>query len=157
MNNSRRLKRTYPSAGLRANCSFRGRKRIWFWNLRLAVQENWYSHSDHQHSALNDSFLGAFAELRKATISFVMFLCLSVLPFVRMEDLVSHWTDFYEILYLSIFRKSVKEILTSFKIDTFNRYSTWDVCILIILSPWILLRMRSISVTSCPKIVPFMR
>ena len=32
--------------------------------------------------------------------------CLSV----RMEKLGSHWTDFHEILYLSIFRKSGKKI-----------------------------------------------
>jgi hypothetical protein len=39
------------------------------------------------------SILGAFAKLRKATISFV----LSVRPSVRMEQLGSHWTDFHEI------------------------------------------------------------
>ena len=38
---------------------------------------------------------GAFAKLRKATVSFFMFACLSV----RMEQLGSHWTDFDEILY----------------------------------------------------------
>jgi hypothetical protein len=35
-------------------------------------------------------FLGAFAKVRKATISFVM----SVQLFVRMEQLGSHWTVF---------------------------------------------------------------
>ena len=49
--------------------------------------------------------LGAFAELRKATISFVM----CVRPSVRMEQLDCHWTDIYEILYSSICRKSVGE------------------------------------------------
>ena len=39
------------------------------------------------------TFLGTFAELRKATISFVM----SVRPRVRMEQLGSRWTDFHEI------------------------------------------------------------
>jgi hypothetical protein len=39
-------------------------------------------------------FLGAFAKLRKATISFD---CLSVSPSVRIEKLGSHWTDFHEI------------------------------------------------------------
>jgi hypothetical protein len=33
-----------------------------------------------------------FANLQKATASFVM----SVLPSVRMEQIGSHWTDFYE-------------------------------------------------------------
>ena len=35
-------------------------------------------------------FLGAFAKLRKATISFVLSVRLSV----RMEQLGSHWTEF---------------------------------------------------------------
>ena len=41
--------------------------------------------------------LGAFAILRKASLSFVMSVRL------RMELLGSHWKDFHEILYLSIF------------------------------------------------------
>jgi hypothetical protein len=44
-------------------------------------------------SSLAEIVLGAFEKLRKATIIFVMSLCLSV----RMEQLCSHWTDFYEI------------------------------------------------------------
>ena len=47
--------------------------------------------------------LGAFAKLRKATISFVM----SVRPSVRMEQLGSRWTHIHEISYFSIVRKSV--------------------------------------------------
>jgi len=46
--------------------------------------------------------LGAFAKLRKATISFVRF-CLPVRLCVRMEELSSHWTDFYQILYIYVF------------------------------------------------------
>jgi len=38
-------------------------------------------------------FLGVIAKLQKAIISFVMPVCLSV----RMEQLVSYWTDFHEI------------------------------------------------------------
>jgi len=37
--------------------------------------------------------VGVFAISQKATISFV----LSVHPSFRMEQLCSHWTDFYEI------------------------------------------------------------
>jgi len=44
---------------------------------------------------------GALAQLRNATISFVVF----VRPSVHMEQLGSHWADCREILYLSIFRK----------------------------------------------------
>jgi len=47
---------------------------------------------------------GTFAKLRKATISF------PVCPSVHMEQLGSHWTDFHEIWYLSIFRKFVEKI-----------------------------------------------
>jgi hypothetical protein len=43
-------------------------------------------------------FLGAFAKLRKATINFVVSVCLSV----RMGQPDSHWTDVHEIWYLSI-------------------------------------------------------
>jgi len=59
--------------------------------------------------------------LRKATISFVMPVRLSV----RMEQLGSHWTDFCEILYLSILRKSVEEIQISLKSDKNKGYFTW--------------------------------
>ena len=42
---------------------------------------------------ISKAILGAFAKLRKATISFVMSVRLSV----RMEQLDSHLTDFHEI------------------------------------------------------------
>jgi hypothetical protein len=54
----------------------------------------------------NVEFLEVFANLRKATISFIMSVC----PSVRMEQLDSHWTDFVKILYLTIFRKSLGKI-----------------------------------------------
>jgi len=44
-------------------------------------------------------FLAAFAKLRKA----MLVSRLSVRPSVRMEQLGSHWKDFHEIWYLSIF------------------------------------------------------
>jgi len=65
--------------------------------------------------------LGAFAKLRKATISFVV----SVRPSVRMEQLSSHWTDCLEIRYLSIFRKSVTRIQVLLKSDKNDGYFTW--------------------------------
>jgi hypothetical protein len=54
---------------------------------------------------LAGSFLGAFAKLREAIISCVM----CVRPSVRIEQLGYRLTEFHEILYLSIFRKSVKK------------------------------------------------
>jgi hypothetical protein len=64
--------------------------------------------------------LGAFANLGKATISFGMFFRLSV----RMEKLGSVWMNFYKILYMSNFRKSVEEIQVSLKSDKNNGYLT---------------------------------
>jgi len=43
----------------------------------------------------------SFRRVYKATVSFVMSVCLSV----RMEQLCSNWTDFYEIWCLKIFSK----------------------------------------------------
>ena len=60
-------------------------------------------------------------KMAKATISFVMFVRLSV----HMEQLVSHCTDFHIIWYLSIFRKTIKKIQVSLKSDTINGYFTW--------------------------------
>ena len=46
-----------------------------------------------QAQSPNCEKLGAFRKLRKTTISFVMSVC----PYVRMEQLDSHWTDFHDI------------------------------------------------------------
>ena len=64
-------------------------------------------------------FLSSFAEFRIATVSSS---CLSVCPSVRMEQLECHWTDFNEILYLSIFRYSVEKIQVSLKSDKNERH-----------------------------------
>ena len=47
-----------------------------------------------------------FMYLRKTTISLVMSVWLSI----RMEQLCFHWTDFHEILYLSILGIAVEKI-----------------------------------------------
>ena len=57
--------------------------------------------------------LGAFAKLRKATISFVMS--------VRMEQLGSRPTDLHKMLS-TLFRKPVKKIQVSLKSDTNKGY-----------------------------------
>jgi hypothetical protein len=62
-------------------------------------------------------FLGALAKLRTATITFVMSVCHRVL----MEQFGFHWTNFHEILYLSIIPKSA----LSLKPDKINRYLVW--------------------------------
>jgi hypothetical protein len=67
----------------------------------------------------NTRFLGSFAKLRRAVIKLR-----HVRPSVRIEQLGSHRTDFYAILYLSIFRKSVEKIQFSFKSDKNIEYFT---------------------------------
>jgi hypothetical protein len=52
----------------------------------------------------------------KVTISFT--------KSVRKEQLSSHWTDFREILHLSIFRKTVEIIQAPLKYDKNNGYFT---------------------------------
>jgi hypothetical protein len=51
----------------------------------------------------NTKFSGASAEFRKASIRFVMSVSLPVRLSIHGERLCSHWTDFCETLYLSIF------------------------------------------------------
>jgi hypothetical protein len=62
------------------------------------------------------SFLGAFANLWKATISFVMSVRLSV----RMEQLGAKWMDFHGIRYLSISWNLVFEYFMEFGIWVFH-------------------------------------
>jgi hypothetical protein len=83
----------------------------------------------NSHSQLTDWFLGAFVKSRKGTISFVTSVCLSVLSVrpsvcltVHLQQLISHWTGFQEILYLSVFRKSVAKIQIWLKYDNNNWY-----------------------------------
>jgi hypothetical protein len=64
--------------------------------------------------------LGAFVKQRKATNSSLISLIPSVRPSVRTVQLGSHRTDFHEIRYLRIFRKSVEETLVSLKYDKNN-------------------------------------
>ena len=50
---------------------------------------------------------------------------MSARPSVRMKQLGSRWMDLYEILYLSIFRKTVEKIQVSLKSDKNDGYLTW--------------------------------
>jgi len=68
---------------------------------------------------------------------------------VCMEHLGFNWTDFYEIWYFRIFRKSVQKIQVSLKSDENKGYFTWWSIHILILCRSILLRMRNISDKSC--------
>ena len=70
-------------------------------------------------------FIRRVYKMRKVTISFTMSVCSSIHPSVRMEQLGSHWTDFREIWYFSIFGKTVKKIQVSLKSDKNKRSFTW--------------------------------
>jgi hypothetical protein len=66
---------------------------------------------------------------------------------VRLQHLGSNWTDFPEISYLSIFRKSVAKIQVSLKSakNTLNE----DQCTFMMTSRSVLFGMRNISDKSC--------
>jgi hypothetical protein len=58
-----------------------------------------------------------------------MSVCLSDRPSARIEQLGSHWTDFYEIWYSNFF-KSVERSQASLKSDNNNGYYRWRrICI----------------------------
>jgi hypothetical protein len=67
---------------------------------------------------LSVCLLGALAKLRKATVSFVV----DVRSSVCLKQLISDWEDFREILYLSIFLKSVEKIQVSLKSEDNSGY-----------------------------------
>jgi len=66
-----------------------------------------------------------------------------------MEQLGSHWMDFHEIWYLSIFRKPVEKIQVSLKSDQNNRYFTYTPIYILVTYRSVLLRMRNFSDKSC--------
>ena len=61
---------------------------------------------------VRDQFQAHLQKLRKATIIDVMT--------VLLVTLGSHWTNFHEILYLSIFRKSIEKVQVTLKSDEYN-------------------------------------
>ena len=79
------------------------------------------NHQQHRCENLKTHFLGPFAKLRKATISFVMSVCPSS---VHGEQLGSHWTDSDKTWYLSLFRKSAVKIQVSLKSNKNSGYFT---------------------------------
>jgi hypothetical protein len=60
--------------------------------------------------------LKRFRKIRKAIVS--------VLVPVRLQQLGSYWTDFHEIWYLGMFRKSFPKVQVSLKPDNNNAYFT---------------------------------
>ena len=63
--------------------------------------------------------------LASSCLSVCMYVRPSVGPSAHMVQLGSHWTDFYEIWYLRIFRKSVEKIHVSLKSNNDNGFFAW--------------------------------
>ena len=86
--------------------------------------------------------LGAFAKLRKATISFVMcqFAWNNSAPTGRVFMKFDIW---------ELFEKSFENIQVSLKYDKNNGTLHKDLCTFMIISHWILRRMRNVSDRSC--------
>jgi hypothetical protein len=83
-------------------------------------------------------------------------VCLSVRPYVRMEQLGFQLMEFQNIW--SIFRKSVEKILDSLKFDKNEWYFTWRPINNFIITPSVLLGMRNVSDKICREnqIIHFM-
>ena len=98
-----------------------------------------------------ETFVGQFAKLRNATISFVMPVCLFVCLSVRMKQLGSQWTHFHEIWYLSII-ENLSRIFglhwnpTSIRGTLHEKQYTF-----LKISGSVLLRMRNVSDKSCTE------
>jgi hypothetical protein len=79
--------------------------------------------------------------MKKATISLVM----SVRLPVRVEQLGSHWTDFHEIRYLSIFRKMSRKLKFHPNRKRITRTLHEDRYTVLITSHSVLPTMRNVS------------
>jgi hypothetical protein len=119
-----------------------------------------------------DLFLGEFVNLQKASISFVMSVCLSVglpvclsaclpvslpvcpsvCPSVRPHGTTRPPLDVFTwSVTFQIFRKSVEKIQVSLKYDNNVGYFTWTPCAFMTASRRILLRMRNVSDKICTE------
>ena len=95
-----------------------------------------------------DMFLGAFAKLRKATVSFVMSVCLSHIPSLRP----STWknSDPTEQLFMksnmwAFFENMLRKFKFQWNLTRVTGAVHEDLCAHMIQSQWILLRMRNAS------------
>ena len=69
-----------------------------------------------QQSAFKSCLWRRVSKIAKSEFSFVMSVRLPIRPSVRTEQHGSHWTDFHEIWYLSVFRKKGRENSSFIKI-----------------------------------------
>jgi hypothetical protein len=87
------------------------------------LSPSWHVVTSQETAFTLKFFMIIFRHVRKTTkktISIVM----SVRPSVRMKQLGPKWTDFHEMWYLSIFRKTAEKIQVSLKSDKNKGYFT---------------------------------
>ena len=112
-----------------------------------------YTSGDNGERTMNNPWgiRSVFRRLRKIAQRDYCLLrvCLSVRPCLRMEQLGSQKTDWREILYLRIFRKSAKKGQVSLQADKNNGTLYEDLCTFMIISRWIHLRMRNVADKMC--------
>jgi hypothetical protein len=70
---------------------------------------------------------------------------MSIHPFFCMQQLGSLWKDSHEILFLSIFRKSIKAVQFVLKSDENYWCCTWKPMFIYIISHWILVRIKNVT------------
>ena len=77
--------------------------------------------------------------------------CLYIRLSVHLHEATSFpLNSFYEIWYMSVFRKSVQKIQVSLKSEKNNEYFTWrPIYIFFIITRLVLLRMGNVSDKSC--------
>jgi hypothetical protein len=121
--------------------------------LRVVLCGEACRHADMPlHTILRIWIFRCVRKIVKATISFVGSVHPSVLSSLRMEKTRSHWTDCREIMYLSIFWKSVQKIQVSLKSDKNNSYVTWRSIYSFIERRSVFLRMRNVRKKFVEKI-----
>jgi hypothetical protein len=96
--------------------------------------------------------LGEFVSLRQAAISFVISVCPSVFPYVRMKQLSSYWIDIREIIHFIILPNSVENFDFTETLTRITGTLYQDLCTFITASRKILLRMRNFPDNLCSEI-----
>jgi len=96
----------------------------WCLRNRYAIESEWgkvASYEERRWSGHNSTHV--FRRVSKIAKSdcYLRHVCTSVCPSVRTKQLGSHRMDFYEISYMSIFRKCVEKMKVSLKSDPNNK------------------------------------
>ena len=102
----------------------------------------------HEHSKLRTSpilILHFQARSQNCETRLLASSCLSVSPPARMEELGSHWTDFYNIWFLSVFRKHLsRKFKFHSNLTRITDILRGDEYTFLIISRSLLLRMKNV-------------